>query len=295
MKKVPLRRFRSSHLDVIPLEVVRIDVMPKIAWRPIPHRQTFYAIFWVTAGNGTHYLDFVGDEIRPNSLHFVGPGQVHYWELETDLQGYAALFESSLFLEKGERRLLEQINFFHTINGQSVLHPSGADVDWFQNTFELLEKEYTQRQFARPLSLVARVQLLLIYAQRLAVEAEEISEVISADKLLAHRYVNLVEKHAIAQHKVEWYASEMAVTVAHLSKSIKSALGMTAGTLLRNRIVLEAQRLLVHTDLMVAEIAAQLNFEDASYFGRFFKRETDQTPRSFRTQFPTKYQNEPIK
>ncbi len=291
MDKVPLLQFRPHETDTISLEVVRIEAMPQIAKRPVPHRHTFYVLFWVTAGSGTHYLDFVGDEIRPNSLHFVGPGQVHYWDIKDDLQGYAVLFEPSLFLESSDTRLLEQINFFHTINGLSVLYPTSTESDWFHTTFKQLEEEYQQRQFARPLSIVLLLQLLLIRSQRLAEEVGEIGGGISAEKQLAQRFVSLVEKHAIAQHKVEWYAAELAVTVAHLSKSIKSAVGMTAGRLLRNRIVLEAQRLLVHTDLTAAEVSAQLNFEDASYFGRFFKRETQQTPRAFRTGFPTKYQN----
>ena len=179
---MPLYQFRPPKLEAIPLEVVRIEALPKIARMPVPHRQAFYGVFWVTAGSGTHFLDFVGDEIRPNSLHFVGPGQVHYWQIETELRGYAILFESSLFLEQAGRRLLEQINFFHTINGLSVLYSSGTDADWFQTMFEQIEQEYTQQQFARSLSIVSRLQLLLIYAQRLAVEAEGISEVVSADK-----------------------------------------------------------------------------------------------------------------
>ena len=295
MNKVPLYQFRPPKLDVIPFEVVRIEAMGPIARKPVPHRLAFYGIFWVTAGSGTHFLDFVGDEIRPNSLHFIGPGQVHYWEIESELKGYAILFESALALELGDCRLLEQINFFHTLNGLSVLYLSGSDANRFQKIIEQLEQEYTQQQFARSLSIVSWLQLLLIEAQRLAMAANATREMASADQQLAYRYINLVEQHAIAQHKVEWYAAELAVTVAHLSKSVKNALGMTAGALLRNRLVLEAKRLLVHSDLTASEIATRLNFKDASYFGRFFKRETQKTPRAFRTQFPTKYQNQPTK
>lgn len=291
MNKIPLYQFRPVQHDMIPLEIIRIEAMPKIARMPVPHRQSFYAIFWVTAGSGTHYLDFVGDEIRPNSLHFVGPGQIHYWDIEDAVKGYAVLFEPALFLEKIDQHLLEQLNFFRTINGLSALYPFAPDAASFQNILEQLEQEYTQRQFARSVAIKSQLRLLLIEAQRLAVTLHVVQEAISAEKRLANRYIQLVEQNAITQHKVKWYADQMAVTVAHLSKSIKGALGMTAGTLLQNRIVLEAQRLLVHTDLTVAEIATRLNFEDASYFGRYFKRKTQQTPRAFRIQFPTKYQN----
>ncbi len=282
---MPLLPFSPPVEDSMPLEVKRIESLPPHATQPNPHRHAFYVIFWVTAGSGTHYLDFVGDEIRPNSLHFVGPGQVHYWDVTDDIQGFVVVFESSLFLEKGDQHLIEQLSFFHSINGLSALNPSAPNVSFFQDIFERLEQEYQHDHFARPFAVLAWLRILLIEAQRLAVGRGIAAVEISAEKQLATRYIQLVEQNAVAHHKVDWYARQLAVTVAHLSKSVKRAIGMTAGELLRNRIVLEAKRLLVHTNETAAAIALQLNFEDASYFGRFFKRETGQTPHQFRTTF----------
>lgn len=294
MNKVPLLPFSPPDEESMPLEVKRIESLPKFATQPQPHRHTFYVIFWVTAGSGVHYLDFMGDEVRPNSLHFVGPGQVHYWDVEDDLQGYVVVFESPLFLAKGDQYLIDQLSFFRSINGQSAFNPPAPKVPFFQQVFEKLDQEYQQNQFARPFAMMAWLRILLIEAQRLEVARDVMETGISAEKQLANRYIQLVEKNAITQHKVKWYAHQLAVTVAYLSKSVKHALGMTAGELLRNRILLEAKRLLVHTNETTAAIALQLCFEDASYFGRFFKRETQQTPRQFRTQFPIKYLKPPI-
>jgi len=68
-------------------------------------------------------------------------------------------------------------------------------------------------------------------------------------------------------------------------------MGVSAGALVRQRRILEAKRLLVHTDMTVSEIAYALNYADPSYFGRFFKRETNLTSSGFRQQFKRKYQN----
>ncbi len=290
MNKVPLRLFRSPAPDVLPIEIARMQDLPQIAWRPQAHRQAFYSLFWVQSGAGSHHRDFVGDDVQPGSLHFVGPGQVHYWELTQSLTGYVAIISPEFELELD---VLAQVNFFRTINGVSMINPAAEEAAWFDAAFAALHTEYRSNSFGRTPSIVAWLQLILVRAQRLAEPATDPQTTVTAEQQLAYRYTELVEQYAIQHHKVDWYAAELAVTVGHLSKSIKSALGTTAGDLLRHRIVLEAKRLLVHTSDPVADIARQLNFEDPSYFGRFFKREATVTPRVFRTQFPTKYQNAP--
>jgi transcriptional regulator GlxA family with amidase domain len=59
-------------------------------------------------------------------------------------------------------------------------------------------------------------------------------------------------------------------------------MGMTAKAFIAARIVLEAKRLLVHTDLSVATIAEKLGFHEATNFSKFFRREADSTPAEFR-------------
>ncbi len=57
---------------------------------------------------------------------------------------------------------------------------------------------------------------------------------------------------------------------------------MSAKALLVGRIVLEAKRLLAHSAAPVAAIAADLGFEEATNFVKFFRRETGLTPGLFR-------------
>jgi len=52
--------------------------------------------------------------------------------------------------------------------------------------------------------------------------------------------------------------------------------------LIRNRILLEAKRLLVNQDMSITEISNELNFNDNSYFTKFFKKQTGITPEEFR-------------
>jgi AraC family transcriptional activator of pobA len=54
--------------------------------------------------------------------------------------------------------------------------------------------------------------------------------------------------------------------------------------LIRERIALEARRLLLYSDLTAGQVADRLGFEDPAYFARFFRREVGITPSAFRTR-----------
>jgi YesN/AraC family two-component response regulator len=49
-----------------------------------------------------------------------------------------------------------------------------------------------------------------------------------------------------------------------------------------DRLMQEARKLLLSTDLSVSEISYKLNYDDNSYFNKVFKKETGLTPKRFR-------------
>jgi AraC-like DNA-binding protein len=59
-------------------------------------------------------------------------------------------------------------------------------------------------------------------------------------------------------------------------------LGKSAGELIRDRLFLEAKRLLMNPELTISEVSGQLNFVDNSYFSRAFKKNVGISPEEFR-------------
>jgi AraC-like DNA-binding protein len=81
------------------------------------------------------------------------------------------------------------------------------------------------------------------------------------------------------------YAELLYITPNHLNALCREMVGKTAGDLIRDRVLLEAKRLLTNADMSITEIAYDLNFEDNSYFNRFFKKQVGKTPDNFRKTF----------
>ena len=78
------------------------------------------------------------------------------------------------------------------------------------------------------------------------------------------------------------YGELMNLAPPYLNSICKDALGKTLTDLIQGRLLLEAKRMFAYSDLNVNEVAAALNFADASYFVRWFKKQNGNTPEEFR-------------
>ncbi len=94
----------------------------------------------------------------------------------------------------------------------------------------------------------------------------------------------LVEEHFRKQRLLSFYADRLAMTPDRLNDHVKRATGVTAGHLIRQRVLTEAKRQLVFTGAPIHEIAYDLAFSDPSHFTRFFRKQTGTTPQEFRAR-----------
>ncbi len=92
----------------------------------------------------------------------------------------------------------------------------------------------------------------------------------------------LVEEHFHEERQLAFYADKLVMTVDRLNDHVRRATGVTAGHLIRQRVLTEAKRQLVFTSQPIHEIAYDLAFSDPSHFARFFRKQTGTTPHEFR-------------
>jgi len=104
-----------------------------------------------------------------------------------------------------------------------------------------------------------------------------------ADATVA-RLRTLVDEFFRKEHQLGFYAEKLSMTVDRLNDHVKRATGVTAGHLIRQRVLTEAKRQLVFTVQPIQDIAAELAFADPSHFARFFRKHTGMTPHAFRAQ-----------
>ncbi|GAB3253008.1 helix-turn-helix domain-containing protein [Larkinella harenae] len=243
-----------------------------------PHSHTFYLVMWITSGSGTHTIDFKTHPIAPYQLYFLTPGQVHSWQLSDDVTGFNLFFEANFFRSRFGNRLF-QYPFYHSHQHQPLLEV-GNNPALFRDLFGYAWQEYSARQLNRAEVFLSYVHLILETANRLYTEKRPNTDTNWYDRI--RQYEELLEQQFLTVREVAAYADQMNITPNYLNSICKKVLDKTASQLLHERQIIEAQRLLTHTTRSVKEIGFQLGFEDPSYFVRFFKKHTRQTPAEFR-------------
>jgi AraC-like DNA-binding protein len=276
----------------VPFEIGRLETTHRLRTRTSgrPHRHSYYQIIWVLGGAGVHAVDFEEHAIRPPMVFLISPGQVHLVRVDRPLSGYMLLFTADfLALDGLASDATTGLPFFRPGGTNPVLAPAAGEAAHLRGIGEDLLAEFASRAAWRREMLRARLQILLLSLGRVA-RPREVP--VAPPAPAVGRFQALIEAHFRHLHRVGDYARLLALTPSHLNDLTKAATGRTASALIEARLILEAKRLLVHSDARAAEIAAGLGFPDPSYFGRFFRRHTAQSPSAFRAAIREKYQTD---
>jgi AraC family transcriptional regulator, transcriptional activator of pobA len=237
----------------------------------VPHRHTYFTVVWIRSGNGFHTLDFNRFPLAPESVCVIAPGQVHNFELEGP-QGFVWMFTPEFLIRHN----------LHQIMHDGIIAPFACDVNEpkevpqklradLEYIFHQAEKELnTTGKAMKQEALAAYLHLFLVFYRRLLPDSEA-AQKSTASLSLSKKFKALVENQFSNNHVVTDYAQQLQVTTMHLNDSVKNETGQTPKQVIASRILLEAKRLAVHSQLSTKEVAYSLGFEDPLHFGKFFK------------------------
>lgn len=104
------------------------------------------------------------------------------------------------------------------------------------------------------------------------------------EELMA-RFLMEVGKHSRKERSVIFYAAKLFVTPKHLSATVKELTGETAIKFITRFVIIEAQIMLRSSNMTIQQIAEALNFPNQSFFGKYFKKATGQSPNAYRQSY----------
>lgn len=266
----PIDAFGIEKVSMSGIRIERLEdrIDPRV---PFPHKHDFFQIVVITSGSGNHQIDFIDHRISPGQIYLMKPGQMHSWKLSKGVRGFVVEFSfESLSSISESPALIHELSFM-----PDVLSTASPEIG---RLCEIMRKESGEKRDRHDLNLQCSVVSLLIQLSRL-------SGPIRTEKThpLIEKFRALLEKHYRSQHAVEFYAKKLNTTPKALTMQLTRSIGRPPRDIIFERILLEAKRYLAFSDLSVAEVGYALGFEDANYFGRFFRTHVGQTPAKFRT------------
>ena len=249
-----------------------------------PHKHSFYQLVYFSKEAGSHSIDFVHFPILAGQLYFMTPGQVHSWDFEGQPDGYIVNFSEQYLNELvANPRYLDQFSFFSGVAQEQVIN---IPVTERLPIERLLEQIISEGNSLAPLKddyvRTLLLQLFIVVNRYHTIAGTSAPN--QYNTVLLRNFQKLIDLHYKEKKLTKYYAVLLYVTPNHLNALCKDVTGRSAGELIRDRVLLEAKRLLVNARLTIAQIATELQFTDNSYFSKFFKKYEGITPEVFRTQ-----------
>lgn len=240
-----------------------------------------YGIF-LFSGEGNIMVDFTEYQVDGNIVLFATPYQFINILARLQLRITSLWFHADYYcIEYHKKEVACNGLLFNNIYSPPDIVLEDGDYIEMQAIFGKLQQELNCT--GNYSHAVARTYLQLILA--LSSKAKMASFQAPGESPVFHpilKFKDLLERHYIRERRPSYYAAQLGISPNTFSKKCKAHFHKSPSTLIQERVILEAKKLIHLTFKNMKEIAATLNFEDENYFSRYFKKYTGIAPSAFR-------------
>jgi len=247
-------------------------------WEIKPHQHAeLFQLLYVQRGEAQVEIEGVRSVISEAAIQVVPPLTVHGFHFSADIQGHVLTFGTALVADL-EQRLGAPLS----VLTKAACYPLGKDRVRLRNLIETLQQEYQGHEPSRVTLLEALVTALMVWISRRQQLGQAPRNRDERDRQLLGQYLRLVEAHYREHLSVEDFAARMNIQSLQLNQLCRALSGQTALQVVHQRLLLEARRNLIYTRMSIGQLSDSLGFSDPTYFARFFKRLSGQTPNGYR-------------
>ncbi|WP_458246541.1 helix-turn-helix domain-containing protein [Streptomyces sp. MAI_2237] len=245
------------------------------------HRIDFHVVMLFDAGPVRHMIDFAEYEATAGDLLWIRPGQVHRFSRTSEYRGTVLTMQPGFL----PRATVEATGLYR-YDLPPLLRPGPVRLAALRSALAQLAREYEDTETLPPSlhTAVLRHSLtaFLLRLAHLATSSAEAARLQSDTTFTLFR--DAVEKGFATNHSVSAYADSLGYSRRTLVRAVRAATGETPKGFIDKRVILEAKRLLAHTDMPIGRVGAAIGFPDAANFSKFFQQHTEMTPAAFRAE-----------
>lgn len=245
------------------------------------YKNKFYAILLFKDAKGSIIIDGQKFDVTESKFFFINYNQVYYQEDIECKDGNVLMFTKSFYnyVYTGNK-MIKSDTALNDVSTYILL--SDDNLKDLLNTFEELEKEQLNNKLMGKEIICLLLKVFVLKYIRNSNKKNSINRSVDHKKQIVDDFSNLVNAHFKDLKTTSQYAAKLNLTPNYLNSLIKEQLDISAGQLIKNRVILEAERLLLHTTLSVTQISFELGFSDNSHFGKYFKSAMKSSPNQYR-------------
>ncbi|HWK07924.1 MAG TPA: AraC family transcriptional regulator [Puia sp.] len=266
--------------------IVKID---KVNLNSINSAQyaTYIKVLYLPAGY-TLTIDFRQFVTKKSSLFFINSNQ--YLQLEkVGAPGGIFIYYNRDFycIQIHDEEVACDGLLFNNIYGMPMTILPATEDDFITDALGNITRELSGQESSHEEMIRTYLKQVIIRATRVwkQQQLKELKTAPSGDLEFFRNFSRLVEIHFRDKHSVMDYADLLAIAPKTLSKKFNRLRLTQPNDIIKDRILLEAKRLLAYSSLSIKEIAYNLGYDDPAYFNRLFSNKLEYTPTTFRKKF----------
>jgi len=240
------------------------------------HFHDYEELIIVTEGSLEHYIDFQVEVVRAPFASYISMGKMHRIVPHEDFRGWVINYQNEFIPDS---KLNFYSNFFTSTN--IPISPIEC-TKRFISLCQIINEEY--KQISPDLSTIRHLTSGLISM----IEAERRRnipvEIVSKISQIAtfNNFLKILEENFRRDEGVSFYADKMNMSERNLNLICKNNFQKSVSEIIETRKLIEAKKLLIHSDKSVSEIGFELGYNEKSYFSRVFHNKLSITPSQFR-------------
>ena len=236
----------------------------------------------ITSGEGEVNFNLVDHHLTEGTLIYIGPGTIITpirFSNDLELQGIGLFADFPMPFADGQ--------FPSAFNGQVrdfQLPVAKEDLQTARNILDTLWHLVHQPDYHRQTASSLVAALMHHYDRLFHQQADNLAATRSREQTIFDRFILLVNQHCREQHQISYYAERLCLTERYLGTIVRQTSGTTAKEWIDRALIARIKVELRHTDKSVARISEEMNFPNPSFFSKYFKRLTQQTPAQYRSK-----------
>lgn len=279
MNKIPKHKI-AKQLDG---QVVKLKYLSGDTYLPAAdyaHRDDYYIFFFMEKGNASLLIDFKEYDIQANTVYYILPEQVHFLaDHSADASAWVLIVDSSLVKDE-YKEIFERNSLF-----KNIIEPDETTIYDLQGCLSILERRLNPER--QPTGRNILHDLLSSYIGIIA-EVYQKDFPVQVNKrraIITFQFKSLLSANYQSLKSPSQYAAKLNISPIYLNEVVKATTGLTVSECIRNEIMVQAKRLLFHTNMSIKEIALELGYEDWAYFTRMFSKASLLSPTQFRAKY----------